>query len=97
MDEEFAYLVLEIVSEIPKGYVASYSDIAKIAGRAKNARLVGKILSNADYWGNYPCHRVLHNDGSLVSFWKEQRELLKQEKIDFLENGKVDMKKYRIK
>lgn len=38
MDENFVYLVLEIVSEIPKGKVATYSQIAQLAGKENNAR-----------------------------------------------------------
>ena len=45
MDEHFIYIVLEIVSEIPKGNVATYKQLAKLAGRERNARQVGKILS----------------------------------------------------
>ncbi len=93
MMEEMSYLVLEIVKEIPKGKVVSYKQLAKMAGYPKNARLVGKIMSNADYFGNYPCYRVLHSDGSLVPFWQEQRVLLEAEGVSFLANGKVNMRK----
>ena len=47
MDEQFIYIVLEIVSEIPRGNVATYKQIAELAGRERNARQVGKILSAA--------------------------------------------------
>ena len=40
--EEFAYEVLSVVEEIPPGKVASYGQIARLVGREKNARLVGK-------------------------------------------------------
>lgn len=93
--EERIFLFLEIVKEVPKGKVASYKQIAALAGYPKNARLVGKILSNAQLYGNYPCHRIVHQDGQLVSFWKEQKELLEKEDVGFLANGKVDMKKYQ--
>lgn len=92
--DEFAYLILEIVSEIPKGKVASYSQIAKMAGYPKNARKVGKVLSNAEFYGKYPCHRIIHNDGSLVVGWDTQKDLLLEEGVEFI-NNKVDMKKFR--
>lgn len=54
MTDEFIYLILEIILEIPEGKVATYGQVAKIAGHPKNARLVGKVLSHADTFGNYP-------------------------------------------
>lgn len=95
MDENFAYLVLEIVSEIPEGKVATYRQIAQLAGKENNARQIGKILSNASFYGNYPCHRVVNSVGKLVSDWIEQRELLEQEGIQFKKNGLVDMDNYK--
>lgn len=63
MTDEFIYLILEIILEIPEGKVATYGQVAKIAGYPKNARLVGKVLSHADTFGNYPCHRVVNHEG----------------------------------
>ena len=77
MKNDFAYLVLEIVQEIPKGKVASYKQIAALAGKPKNARQVGKILSHAEFYGDYPCHRVVNAVGRLVEGWQEQHILLK--------------------
>lgn len=93
--EEFAYEVLSVVEEIPPGKVASYGQIAKLVGREKNARLVGKILSRAEYFGSYPCHRVVNHAGRPAPHWLGQRELLEEEGVVFKENGCVDMKKYR--
>lgn len=95
MEEDFIYQVLAIVSEIPKGKVASYKQIAVMAGRETNARLVGKILSHASMYGNYPCHRVVNGVGRLVPEWYQQRELLIQEGVTFKVNGNVDMKKHQ--
>ncbi len=94
INDEFIDLVLSVVSEIPRGRVASYKQIAIMTGYPKNARQVGKVLSNADYYGDYPCHRVIHEDGSLVSFWDEQANLLEQEGITVVDNY-VNMKIYR--
>lgn len=92
--DEFAYLILEIVSEIPYGKVASYGQIAKLAGYPKNARSVGKVLSNAMFYGKYPCQRVVHSDGTLAPFWEEQASLLEEEGV-VLKRGRVDMKVYK--
>lgn len=96
MDEDFAFMILEVVSEIPSGKVASYGQIAKLAGFPKNARKVGKVMSNAELYGDeYPCHRVVHSDGKLVHGWKMQKILLAKEGIVFKKEFAVDMKKYQ--
>lgn len=93
MDENFVYLVLEIVSEIPKGKVATYSQIAQLAGKENNARQIGTILSSASFYGDYPCHRVVNSKGKLVADWPAQIELLKEEGVLFKKNGLIDMEK----
>lgn len=97
MDTDFSYLVLEIVAEIPEGMVASYQQIAGLAGKERNARQVGKILSRAEFYGNYPCHRVVNSIGRCAPGWTNQKDLLEKEGITFKENGCVDMKKYQWK
>ena len=47
MDEDLLYEILSVVEEIPEGCVATYGQIARLVGRDKNARLVGKVLSMA--------------------------------------------------
>ena len=92
MNDDLAYQILEIVAEIPEGKVASYKQIAILAGRSQNARLVGKILSHSEQYGNYPCHRLVNSGGRLVPDWIKQRELLCQEGVGFKSNGNVYMK-----
>ena len=95
MDEDIVYEVLSVVDEIPEGKVATYGQIAKLIGREKNSRLVGKILSRAEYYGDYPCHRVVNHDGRTAPGFSEQRWLLEREGVKFKENGCVDMKHYQ--
>ena len=59
LDDELIYNILSAVEDIPEGRVASYGGIARMIGRPKNARLVGKVLSVSEYYGEYPCHRVV--------------------------------------
>ena len=49
MDEDLIYEILSVVEEIPEGKVATYGQIASLIGREKNSRLVGKVLSMAEY------------------------------------------------
>ena len=92
--EEFFYNVYAIVEEIPQGKVATYSLIAKAIGRPNNARLVGTALKQSSLYGDFPCHRVIHSDGSLVEGWEDQYDLLVSEGIKFKKNKKVDMSLY---
>lgn len=95
LTENLIYEILSVVEEIPPGKVASYGQIAKLTGREKNARLVGKILSMSEYYGDYPCHRVVNHAGRLAPHFSEQRRLLLEEKVKFKDNTRVDMKKCR--
>ena len=47
LKEDLIYQILSVVEEIPEGYVATYGQIARLIGREKNSRLVGKVLSMA--------------------------------------------------
>ncbi len=95
LDEPLIYEILSVVEEIPEGSVASYGQIAGLIGRDRNARLVGKVLSMAQFYGNYPCHRVVNHAGRLAPHFPEQRQRLLDEGVTFRENGCVDMRKHR--
>ena len=95
LTDELIYEILSVVEEIPKGKVASYGQIARMIGREKNSRLVGKVLSMSEYYGEFPCHRVVNHAGRLAPFFHEQRSLLAAEGVTFKENGCVDMKKFQ--
>lgn len=95
MDEDTIYGILLVVGKIPSGKVATYGQMAKLSGRDRNSRLVGRILSCADYYGDYPCHRVVNHMVRTAPGWAEQRELLENEGVGFKENGCVDLKKYQ--
>lgn len=92
LDEDLIYEILSVVEEIPAGSVATYGQIAALIGRPKNSRLVGKVLSMSEFYGEYPCHRVVNHAGRLVPGWTEQRLLLQQEGVLFQKNGTVHLK-----
>lgn len=92
LDESLIYEILSVVAEIPESKVATYGQIAGLIGREKNARLVGKVLSMAEYYGTYPCHRVVNHAGRLVPGWHEQRQLLLDENVPFKDDYHVDLR-----
>ncbi len=93
LDHELLYEILSVVEEIPPGRVATYGQIARMIGRERNARLVGRALGMADMYGEYPCHRVVDHSGRLVPGWTEQRELLIKEGIPMKDERHVDIRK----
>ena len=95
LNTDLIYEVLSVVEEIPEGCVATYGQIARLTGRDRNARLVGKILSMSEYYGQYPCHRVVNHAGRTASAFRTQRERLEAEGVGFKDNGCVDLKKYQ--
>ncbi len=93
--EYLTYEILSVVEEIPEGKAASYGQIARLIGREKNARLVGKVLSMSEYYGEYPCRRVVNHAGRIAPHFYEQKNLLFEEQVEFKDDTHVDMKKYR--
>ena len=100
---DFADKVFNVVCCIPVGKVATYGQIARMIGRPRSARYVGYALranpSPGSNIGEIPCHRVVFKDGSLAPGFAfggpgEQRRLLENEGIEFLEDGKIDMKQF---
>lgn len=95
LTDDFAYQVLSVVEEIPPGRVASYGQLAALIGCPRNARLVARVLSSAELYGDYPCHRVVNSAGRTAPHWPEQSLLLREEGVPFLADGRVDMKSAR--
>ena len=93
IDEQFMQSVLNIVDIIPFGRVATYGQIAKIIGRPRNARLVGKALGKSGGYGKHPCHRVVTATGRLVPEWFDQQPMLMAEKVPFKDENHVDIKR----
>ena len=95
LNTDLIYEVLSVVEEIPEGCVATYGQIARLTGRERNARLIGKILGMSAYYGQYPCHRVVNHAGRTAPGFFDQRQRLEAEGVEFRPNGCVDLKKYQ--
>ena len=93
--------IYEVVKNIPKGRVATYGQVALLAGNPRWARVVGYALHVNPEPGTIPCHRVVNREGKVApgfAFGGEgvQRQLLESEGIVFETDGRIDLEKYSI-
>ena len=94
---EFARRVLQLVSRIPAGRVATYGDLAAYAGRPRAARAVGSLMRQAGHPG-LPYHRVVAAGGRLGGFGQSphlKRALLAAEGHTFRGGYLRDFRKRR--
>ena len=94
--------IYEVVKTIPPGSVATYGQVALLAGNPKWSRIVGNALHNNPDPATIPCHRVVNRDGCVSASFafggdRHQRRLLESEGIVFEQNDKIDLNKYAIK
>lgn len=90
--------IYSAVKKIPRGCVATYGQIAELAGDRKMARAVGNALHKNPDPENIPCYRVVNSKGELSGEFAfggagKQAELLEADGVEVI-NGKVDLKKY---
>ena len=90
--------IWKIVSTIPKGRVASYGQVARLAGLPRHARMVGAALGLAPASKKLPWFRVINAQGRIAlppnsPGFREQRKRLRDEGV-MVVKGRVDMKKY---
>ena len=93
--------IYEVVKSIPEGRVATYGQVALLAGNPRWARVVGYALHVNPEPGIIPCHRVVNREGRVApgfAFGGEgiQRELLESEGIVFETDGRINLEKYSI-
>lgn len=94
----FQQKVFQATQKIPKGKVATYSQIAKIIGRPRACRAVGNAL-NKNRDPKVPCHRVVKSSGKVGGFRdgaKTKIRKLKKEGVK-IARGVVDLEKYQTK
>ena len=90
-----------MVRRIPSGWVATYGQVAAMAGMPRRARLVGRVLQRLDPATNVPWHRVVNARGE-VSFSLSrnggdvlQRRLLEKEGVEFDDRNRLDLERNR--
>ena len=87
--------VWQIVASIPPGQVATYGQIAALAGIPSHSRLVGRILSHLPPGTRIPWHRVINSQGRLRSpNANAQQSRLEAEGITLI-GGRVRLKQYQ--
>ena len=94
--------IYEVVKNIPRGKVATYGQVALLAGNPHWARVVGYALHVNPDPASIPCYRVVTREGKVSEAFafgggNVQRELLKADGVEFLPDGRVNMEKYCIK
>ena len=86
--------IYALTAQIPAGQVTTYGQLAFLAGSPRASRIAGCAMACAP--AGLPCHRVLYQDGRLSPpdiFGGDgiQRQLLEQEGVPFLPDGRVDL------
>ena len=91
--------ILEVIALIPYGKVATYGQVARMAGLPKHARLVGRVLSRMDYSSEVPWQRVINAQGRIslsrlddLGFNEQQARLLSEGVV--IKNGKINFKDF---
>lgn len=90
--------IYDAVRNIPKGKVATYGQVAALAGNPKMSRAVGNALHKNPDPDRIPCYRVVNSKGELSGAFafggkNVQAERLMADGIEVV-NGRVDLKKY---
>jgi methylated-DNA-protein-cysteine methyltransferase-like protein len=92
--------IYDVVRRIPRGRVATYGQVARLAGLGGHARQVGYALHALGPETRVPWQRVVNAQGrvsprSVPGFERIQRALLEREGVDFGSDGRVDLDRYR--
>lgn len=97
---EFTKRCLDVIKNIPAGKVATYGQIAALAGNSRGARQVSRILHSMSDKHGLPWHRVINSKGeiSLTGELRDiQRSILLGEGVAIGPNNKIDLKEFQMK
>ena len=99
--DSFYERIYKAVMSIPEGRVATYGQVAAMAGNGNAARAVGNALHVNPAPGEIPCHRVVNARGRLAPDFAfggvdAQKNLLEAEGVE-VTDGFVDLKKYQFR
>lgn len=91
--------ICRAVESIPRGRVASYGQVAVMAGLPGRARLVGRVLSLLPPGSEVPWQRVVNARGEISLRGRDgarQRRLLEGEGVCFRASGRIDMRRFGL-
>jgi len=95
---EFEERVKALILAIPRGRVATYAQIASLAGNYRGARQVARVLHSSSDKERLPWHRVINSRGGISlrrgRGFEEQRRLLKKEGVAVGQGGRVDLARF---
>jgi len=95
MESSFKEQVYQLTRQIPLGKVATYGQLAKLAGHPKAARAIGMFMATNPDAPHMPCHRVVAGDGQLTGYsagdgLATKKVMLLGEGVEF-KGAKVDL------
>ena len=97
IDAPYTERVIEVIRSIPEGYVMTYGQVARLAG--KGARQVVRILHTLSHIHKSPWHRVVNAKGEIAIKDDESRLMqelyLQDEGVAVNPKGIIDLEKYR--
>ncbi|MBS4201925.1 MGMT family protein [Bacillus sp. FJAT-49732] len=95
----FTEKVITTLKSIPKGRVATYGQIARLAGNPRGARQVSRILHSMSSKYELPWHRVVNAKGEIVIGDSEtayqQQFLLEREGIEVIKDNQINLHQYQ--
>ena len=94
----FTQKVIEAILAIPSGQVATYGNIAAMAGNRRAARQVVRILHSSSRKAALPWHRVINKQGEIslgrLQGYEQQKELLEAEGVVFDQTDRIDLDRF---
>ena len=95
----FSERAKKIIKKVPRGKVATYGQVATLAGNPRGARQVVRLLHSSSESDKLPWHRIINREGK-VSLrpgrgYELQRQMLQDEGIVFAENGTIDLDRFQ--
>lgn len=99
---EFSRRVIAAIKKIPRGKVATYGQIAALAGKPHGSRGVAWLLNSSSRTHGLPWQRVINSQGKISfplysDYYLRQRTLLEREGVEFVDSGALDLRQYQWK